>query len=148
MEERLQYVKVTNGFDTPYSDMFDGVPVTIDPGDSQNTLPEQAFHFFGYVPGANRQQMARHTARRMGWNSPAHIQPDEKGVPLYERMFEKIGLEPVTFKLVPADDVDTAKPIPAEGSDEEGVEAAPPPPKFTPAPPRAAPAKTAPAKKR
>ncbi|HEX8838357.1 MAG TPA: hypothetical protein VF748_15545 [Candidatus Acidoferrum sp.] len=147
MDQRLNYVKVTNKSDEPYVDMFDGIPVTIEPGGFQNIRPEQALHFFGYVEGATKREMLGHTAKRKGWNTSAHLAVDDSGKSLAERMFDKLVIEPITFKLVeevPAVDA----PIPAEGTVEEGVEAAPPPPKFTPRPPSRPAAKHAPAKGR
>jgi hypothetical protein len=142
LEQRLRYVKVTNKFDTPYVDMFDGIPVTIDAGGTQNLQPEQAFHFFGYTEDASRQQMLLHVAKRRGWNTAAHLQVDESGKTLAERLFENLVIEPVTFKLVEEAPGDIDRPIPAEGAAEgdEGVEHAPPPPKFEPVAPRAKPA--------
>lgn len=134
-QQRLRYVKVTNNADTPFVDMFDGIPVTIDPHDSQNIQPEQAFHFFGYTEDAKKEQMVLHTSKRRGWNTSAHLVKDDSGKTLAERLFEQLTIEPVVFKLV-EEPLDADKPIPAEGSGEDGVEAAPPPPKFTPAKPQ------------
>jgi hypothetical protein len=139
MEQRLSYVKVTNHGDAPYIDMYDGVPVTIDPGGSQNIRPEQAFHFFGWTEDARKEQMALHTAKRRGWNTSEHLAKDESGKPGFQRLFEQLTIEPVTFKLVeetPAAD----QPIPAdpdEANEDEQVEHASSPPKFVPVKPRA-----------
>jgi|SRR5262252_7109064 len=135
MEQQLRYVKVTNNFDVPYVDMFDGIPVTIDAHGTQNIRPEQAWHFFGYVEGAGKQQMFLHTAKRQGWNTSAHLAKDDSGKTLAERMFDQLVIEPVIFKLVEQPPVDTEQPIPAEVTDDdEHVEHAAPPPKFKPAP--------------
>ncbi|HEX8838365.1 MAG TPA: hypothetical protein VF748_15585 [Candidatus Acidoferrum sp.] len=148
MDQRLNYVKVTNKSDEPYVDMFDGIPVTIEPGGFQNIRPEQALHFFGYVEGVTKREMLAHTAKRKGWNTTAHLEADDSGKSLAERLFDKLVIEPITFKLV-EEKVDTDVPIPAEASEVgNGVEHAPPPPKFTPRPPSRPAAKHAPAKGR
>jgi hypothetical protein len=136
MEQRLRYIRVTNKSDVPYVDMFDGVPVTIDAGGSQNIQPEQAFHFFGFTEDSTREQMLLHVAKRRGWNTSEHIKADESGKTLQQRLFDNLVIEPVTFKLVEETPTEVDRPIPAEGADEEGVESAPPPPKFQPVKPR------------
>jgi|SRR5215471_1085451 len=131
METRLKYVRVTNNFDRPYIDMFDGIPVHIDPGGTQNIRPEQAWHFFGYVEGGSRESMALHTAKRQGWNTVAYLERDENGRTLAERMFDKLIIEPVVFQLVEERAVDPDQPIAAEptedDADDEPEMAAPPP---------------------
>jgi hypothetical protein len=129
-ETRLKYVKVTNRFDTPYVDMFDGIPVHIDPGGNQNILPEQAAHFFGWFDGATKEHMLRHTSKRQGWNTKAHLETDDSGKTLAERLFDKLVIEPVRFRLV-EEPVDTGASIPAEhvSAEEARPEMAPPPPK-------------------
>ena len=145
-QTRLKYVKVTNNFDTPYVDMFDGIPVTIDAHGSQNLRPEQAFHFFAYVEGARRQDMLMHVAKRRGWITPAFWQPDENGKTLAEKNFDKLVIEPVTFKLVEEAPADLDAPIPAEaGLEEEGEppERVAPPPRLKSTPSRQVPSRPA-----
>jgi len=129
-QQRLSYVKVTNRFDKPYVDMFDGIPVTIDPGGSQNIRPEQAAHFFGYFDGASKEHMLRHTSKRQGWNTSAHLAVDDSGKTLAERLFDNLVIEPITFKLVEESPADLDHAIPAEPVEEgEEVETAAPPPR-------------------
>lgn len=114
VNERVQYVRVTNGLDFDLIDRFDGVPVTIPPGKSENLPADMAWHFFGYAPGQERPAMCRHTSKRHGWNTPefAKVDPVSKKTKA-EEWFDKIKIEAVIYKLVPADD-DPEKPIPAD----------------------------------
>lgn len=113
--DRVEYVRVTNGLDAPFVDRWDGVPVTIEPGESKKISPEMAFHFFGYHPNASREEMFRHTAKRHGWNTKEFIEIDpESKKTKAETWFSKVKLAPVVYKLVPADPDDPQKPIPAD----------------------------------
>lgn len=140
-DERIQYVRVTNNLPFNFVDRYDGVPVTIPPGKSENLPPDMAYHFFGYAPGVNRKTMLRHTAKRHGWNTPefALANPDT-GKTKADDWFDKLDITAITYKLVPADEPDPSQPIPAdpEGSIREEVvevKAETEQPKPRPAPP-------------
>lgn len=123
-ESRVHYVRVTNGLDTAFHDRYDGVPITIPPGKSENIPLDMAAHFFGYHPGIEPAAMLRHVAKRQGWNTPDYFKQDpDTRKTLAESLFAKLKIEPVEYKLVPADDPDPKKPIPAdpEMTDEPSV---------------------------
>ncbi len=110
---RLKYVRVTNGNDFVFTDRHDGVPVTILPGRSENLPLDMAAHFFG--PSFDPAAMARHVARRQGWNTPDFVTPDKNGKTKAQRYFEKLKIEPVSFRLVEDKEApDPRKPVPAE----------------------------------
>jgi hypothetical protein len=115
-ETRIQYVSVTNGLDEPITDMFDGIPVKIDPGKKDNLHIEVAAHIFGYHPGVTQESMFRHFSKRQGWNTKEHMEPEgDTGKSKAQAKFDKIGIKPVTFRMVPADeDAEPDAPIPAE----------------------------------
>ena len=110
---RTKYIRVTNGNDFTFTDRHDGVPVQIEPGKSENFPLDMAEHFFGYRDGATPDQMFRHTSRRQGWNTTAHLKVGESGKTLAQEMFDKIRIEPVMYRLV-EEKVDTEQPIPAD----------------------------------
>lgn len=116
------YVRVTNGLDEPFTDRYDGIPITIMPGKSQNLLPEQAAHFFGFFPGIERAQMFRHICKRQGWNTSDHVkQNPETRRTLAEQLFDKLQIEAVYFKLVEVNEPDDpAEPVPADPAPDMG----------------------------
>jgi hypothetical protein len=117
-DSRVHYVRVTNGLDFDFVDRFDGVPVRIPPGKSENIPPDMAWHFFAYTPDAQRAEMFRHTAKRHGWNTKEFVTPDPATrKTLAETYFDKIKIEAVIYKLVPAEPADPQAPVPAD-SDE------------------------------
>ena len=127
---RLKYVRITNGLDVPFTDRYDGVPITIAPGKSENLPLDMALHFFGYHYGIEPIAMFRHIAKRQGWNTPAFVkQNPETQKSLAQEYFDKLKIEPVSYRLVPEDAPDPRKPVPAEQSiqsdDEEPVRRAP-----------------------
>lgn len=113
LDMRARYVRVTNHGDTNFTDRHDGVPFTIEPGSWDNLPLDAAAHFFGYHDGIPHDVMFRHVCRRQGWNTPAHIKTDESGKTLAQRLFDKLEIKPVTFKLV-EEKLDTEAPIPAD----------------------------------
>lgn len=120
-QQRIQYVRVTNGLDFPFTDRHDGVPVTIMPGKSESLPLDMAAHFFGYHPDVKRDTMLRHIARRQGWNTPEYVKqnPDTHKT-LAQEYFDKLRIEPVSYKMVQAEPIDPKKPVPAEAYDEDG----------------------------
>jgi hypothetical protein len=114
-EARVHYVRVTNGLDFPFTDRYDGVPVTLPPGKSENLPLDMAAHFFGYHVDVDAATMLRHIARRQGWNTPDFVkQNEETRKTKAEEYFGKLKIEPVMYKLVPADDPDPKRPVPAD----------------------------------
>ena len=109
---RLKYVRVTNGLPFPFTDRYDGVPVTILSGKSENLPLDMAAHFFG--PSFDHAAMLRHVAKRQGWNTPEFVVADEEGKTKAQRNFELLKIEPVSYKLVEESAPDLSKPIPAE----------------------------------
>jgi hypothetical protein len=111
---RTKYIRVTNGLDVPFTDMHDGVPITIAPGKSDTFPVDMAAHFFGYHDDVTTEAMFRHTSRRQGWNTPFHVKPDEAtGKQLARVLFDKLTIEPVFYRMV-EEKVDTTQPIPAD----------------------------------
>lgn len=110
---RAKYVRVTNHGETDFTDRFDGVPVTIEAGRSDNLPLDMAAHFFGYHDGVSQDVMFRHICRRQGWNTPAHIKQGDDGKTLAQSLFAKLEIKPVTFKLV-EEKPDLDAPIPAD----------------------------------
>jgi hypothetical protein len=116
---RVQYLRVTNGTDKPWSDRHDGVPVTLAPGQSQNIPLDMAAHFFGWHQHIDQATMLRHMARRQGWNAGDYIVQDpEVQRRLAAEFFETFQIEPVTYKLVeekapPARAAAGDEPVPA-----------------------------------
>jgi hypothetical protein len=125
-QQRINYVRVTNGLNFPFTDRHDGVPVTIMPGKSENLPVDMAAHFFGYSPGVERETMFRYICKRQGWNTPAHVQQNpETHKTLAREYFDQLKIEPVAYKLVPADEPDPRKPVPADpaipGADDDAA---------------------------
>lgn len=113
--QRARYVRVTNNLDFPFNDRHDGVPVTIDPGKTENLPLDMAEHFFGYHDDVKPETMFRHVAKRQGWNTPEHVkQNPETRKTLAETYFSKLKIEPVSYKLVEDQVLDSEKPIPAD----------------------------------
>ena len=114
-QQRVKYVKITNGLDVPFTDRHDGVPITIMPGKSENLPLDMAAHILGYHPDIEPETMFRYICRRQGWNTPAHVQqnPDTQKT-IAQEYFAKLKIEPVAYKLVPAADPDPRQPVPAE----------------------------------
>lgn len=112
-EERLARVRVTNGLDVVYTDRYDGVPITLRPGQTEVFDLETAAHVWGWSEEATPESLARYIGRRQGWNSTAHLARDESGKTLAERMAAVIKFEPVFYKVVEADP-DPNAPIAAD----------------------------------
>lgn len=113
---RVRRVRVTNGLDEPFNDRFNGIPITIAPGATENLPLDMAAHFFGYQPGVDTETMFRHITRRQGWNSPEHVKRNpETQKRLAQELFERLKIEPVMYKMVeaPPEKIDPQKPIPA-----------------------------------
>lgn len=124
---RVHYVRVVNNLPFAFTDRHDGVPVTIQPGKSENLPLDMAAHFFGYTHhGIERAVLFRHTAKRQGWNTPdfAKVDPDS-GKSKAETWFDMLRLEPVIYKMVPAEPADLQSPVPAEYEDDETAPRAP-----------------------
>lgn len=111
---RLQYVRLTNNLPFAFTDRYDGVPVTVKPGASENFSQEMANHFFG--PSLDPAAMMRHVAKRQGWNTPDFVKiNDATGKNKAEEYFDLLKIEPVAYKLVPVqDDLDPHEPIAAD----------------------------------
>lgn len=109
---RVKYVRITNGLDIPFSDRHDGVPVKVNPGETKNLPIDMAAHFFGPV-GIDPAATFRHVSRRQGWNTPKFLETDESGKSLAQRMFDKLKIEAVMYKLVQVEQ-DPSAPIPAD----------------------------------
>jgi hypothetical protein len=110
---RIHYVRVTNHGDQPFTDRWDGIPVSIPPGKADNLQLDMAGHFFGYFYGAAHDVMFRHTCKRQGWNTPAHLRVGKGGKTLAEDLFAKIDIAPVVYKMVEVQP-DLEQPIPAD----------------------------------
>jgi len=128
-QQRIHYVRVTNGLAFPFTDRHDGVPVTIQPGKSENLPVDMAAHFFGFHPAVEPETMFRHICKRQGWNTPEYVkQNPESHKTLAREYFDKLIIEPVAYKLVPVEKPDPRKPVPADpavpGEDAELVAAA------------------------
>ena len=109
---RIHYVRVINNTDADFTDMYDGVPVTIEAGGAQNLDPPTAAHLFGYHDGATKEQMFKYTSKRQGWNTPEHMKRTGSKT-MAERMFDKFDIKQVAYRMV-EDTPDLAKPIPAD----------------------------------
>ena len=111
-DTRLKYVRVTNGLPFAFTDRYDGVPVTIPAGKSENIPIDMAAHFFG--PSFETVPMLRHVAKRQGWNTPEYaLANPETGRSKAEDLFAKLTIEPVSYKLV-EEKPDPKAPVPAE----------------------------------
>lgn len=110
---RIHYIKLTNNMDVPFTDMWDGIPVQIEPGKSDTLQIDMAAHFFGYHYGVDNETMFRHVCKRQGWNTIEHIKTDDSGKSLAQRMFSKLVITPVVYKMVEVKQ-DLDAPIPAD----------------------------------
>lgn len=110
---RIHYLKVVNRGKLPFTDRYDGVPVQIDPGRSENLPLDMAAHFFGYMLGVSEEAMFRHTCKRQGWNTPAHLVVQKSGKTLAQDLFAALEIKPVIYKMV-EEKPDTDQPIPAD----------------------------------
>lgn len=110
----LSMVEVTNGLEFPIEDRFDGIPIIIPPGGKITLNPAQAMHCFGY-PG-EFADMARHMAKRYGWQGREYLKHNEKREPIYHEMAAKVVFEPIFYDLVPRRRGND--PIPADTGDD------------------------------
>ena len=114
-QQRIHYVRVTNGLTVPFTDRHDGVPVTIMPGKSENLPLDMAAHFFGFSPGVEPETMFRHVCKRQGWNTPEYVkQNQDTHKTLAREYFDHLKIEAVVYKMVPVDDPDPRTPVPAD----------------------------------
>jgi len=109
---RIHYVRVVNNGETDFVDMFDGVPITIEAGASQNLPPDMAAHLFGYHDGATKEAMFKYTSKRQGWNNKEHLER-VGGKTLAERLFDKFDIKQVAYRMV-EEKPDLDAPIPAD----------------------------------
>ena len=111
---RVKYVRVTNNGDVMFTDRHNSVPLRIKPGESKHVPLEAAAHIFGWVHGADPDQMFRHVQRRQGWNTPEYLKVDpDTGKTLAEKNFAKLKIEPVLYRLVEVER-DPSEPIAAD----------------------------------
>lgn len=110
---RIHYVRVTNNLDVPFTDMWDGIPVRIDPGKADNLQLDMAAHFFGYGYEVDPEVMFRHVCKRQGWNTIKHLEVDDSGKSLAQRLFAKLDIKPVIYRMVEVKD-NLDEPIPAD----------------------------------
>jgi hypothetical protein len=111
-QARIHYIRVTNGLDFPFTDRHDGVPVTIQPGKSENLPTDMAAHFFG--PNVSDQVATlRHISKRNSAAPKFVDQNPETALALAAEFFAKFKIEPVMYKLV-AVDPDPREPVPAD----------------------------------
>ena len=102
-QQRVRFVRVTNNTEQTWSDAFDGVPVTIEPGKSAEIPLDMAQHFFGWYPDVGKVEMMHHLARRRGWRDPKFwvlddLAHDQKTA---DELFENyLTIEPVIYRLV------------------------------------------------
>lgn len=121
-QQRIHYVRVHNGLNFPFTDRHDGVPVTIMPGKSENIPLDMAAHFFGFHPGIEPETMFRHVAKRQGWNTPEYVKQNaETHKTLAREYFDKLRIEAVAYKLVPVEQSDPKKPVPADPAMTDGA---------------------------
>jgi hypothetical protein len=114
-QQRINYVRVTNNLAFPFTDRHDGVPVTIQPGKSENLPLDMAAHFFGFHPDVDKATMFRHVAKRQGWNTPEYVkQNPDTHKSLAQEYFDKLKIEAVAYKLVPVEAPDPRKAVPAD----------------------------------
>jgi hypothetical protein len=122
---RVQYVRVTNNTPQMWADSYDGIPVTIMPGQAQNLQLPMAAHFFGWHPDVTPEEMMRHIVRRRALADPKYTihgnaRHDRE---LAAEMFKDFQIEPVTFKLVEdrglAGKRSAYEPVPALAADDE-----------------------------
>lgn len=116
VDVRVRYLRVTNRTEQIWTDTYDGVPVTIVPGQTQQIPLDMATHFFGWHPDVTPIEMMHHLAKRRGWTDPKYQIYDD---PIHEQkvadeVFEKFVIEPVTYKLVEERPAARARePVPA-----------------------------------
>jgi hypothetical protein len=124
---RRHYLRVFNDGEADFVDMFDGIPITIEKGRSQNLPLDMAAHLFGYHEGSTADSMFKYTAKRQGWNMKDHLVRQESGKTLAEELFGKFRFEPVNYKLV-EEKPDLSAPILADPQVpvEEDVQPLPP----------------------
>lgn len=117
LDQRVRRVRVTNGFNTPFNDRFNGVPIHLEPGQSESLPLDMAAHFFGYHPGVRPEAMLRHIIKRQGLTAKKWTdQSPEAMKKNAEDYFTRFKIEPVFFKLVEekSGKPDPKAPIPAE----------------------------------
>jgi hypothetical protein len=107
------YVRLTNNGKIAFTDRHDGVPVCVEPGRTENFPLDMAEHFFGYHLDVSFDAMFRHTCKRQGWNTPAHLAIQPGGKTLAEELFAALQIEPVIYRLV-EQKPDLDKPIAAD----------------------------------
>lgn len=110
---RIHYIKVTNNLDVPFTDRWDGIPVTLEPGKSDTLQLDMAAHFFGYGYQVPTDVMFRHVCKRQGWNTIDHLKVQPSGKTLAQELFAKLLIVPVIYKMVEVEP-DTDAPIPAD----------------------------------
>jgi len=97
---RTHYLRVTNNGNADFTDMFDGVPITIEKGRAQNLPLDMAAHLFGYHYDVKPDAMFRHTCKRQGWNTKPHLERQKNGKTLAEELFGKFEFKPVIYRMV------------------------------------------------
>ena len=126
---RHHYLRVTNTGDTDFTDMFDGVPITIEKHASQNLPLDMAAHLFGYGYQVTDEAMFKYTQRRQGWNTKAHLEIQPSGKSLAHELFGRFKFEPKIYKMV-EDRPDLDRPIAADpqvpADEPERIEELPP----------------------
>ena len=116
VDVRVRYLRVTNNTEQIWTDTYDGVPVTIVPGQTQQIPLDMAAHFFGWHPDVKPIEMMHHLARRRGWTDPKYQIYDD---PIHEQkvadeVFKDFLIEPVTYRLVEERPAAKARePVPA-----------------------------------
>jgi hypothetical protein len=116
VDVRVRYLRVTNNTPQIWTDTYDGVPVTIMPGQVQQIPLDMATHFFGWHPDVKPIEMMHHLAKRRGWTDPKFQIYDD---PIHEQkvadeVFRNFQIEPVTYKLVEERPAARARePVPA-----------------------------------
>jgi len=121
---RIHYLRVTNKGDKDFTDMYDGVPITIEHGRSQNLPLDMAAHLFGYGYEVTSDAMFRHLCKRQGWNTKAYMEKQDNGKTLAENLFAQFEIKPVIYKMV-EQEPDTDAPIPADPQVPEELPALP-----------------------
>ena len=125
---RIHYIRVTNNADVAFTDRYDGVPICIEPGKSENLQLDMAGHMFGYGYGVTDEVLFRYTCKRQGWNSPEYLKVQESGKTLAQEKFGKLEIRPVIYKMV-EEKPDLDAPIPADPIPVDDLDLAPLPPR-------------------
>lgn len=99
-------LRVTNRNDFILSDRYNGVPYVFEPKKPLKIPFEAAQHIFGWQPDAPPIEVEKHTCRRQGWNTPAHMTSGTG-----RRYFKNLVFETVQHRLVEV--VDGEEEIPA-----------------------------------